>query len=551
MPAASVRADDAKPAESSAEAIAIAADNSDLQDLVLLNAGRPVFLRLHLRLGGQGYQSTWGDYLWERFQELDADASGGIDDAEFQTADWTAFNERRTRRGDSRFEILTFLDLDTNPQDDAISFDELVEHLAQSCFGTGRNGQRQPAAGDDPLFAILDHDNDQLLDATEMTAGLDRLQRFDRDEDETYSEFELRADGNPFGNQVFAAPTPGGVPGTLLLAPVPDQPPAEICDAIVARYDSAPTGEQKDRLLTREELQLAQEEFAAADKDASGKLDQAELQAWYIAQRPDVELAADLDPEVKGRRLQIVNQLNDPNRQLRVDLDKSGAIFVRGISFELELSGAGAADPKNTEKRVRQQFKNLDQDNNDYLDKQELRRTAQRNDFAKIDKDRDGKIFVEEYVDYLRRQNEISAKRVNAGFTDRGSTLFEILDGNRNSYLSLRELRELARTASAWDRDADGKIKHDDVPRRYQIVLAPGGPSGNVNGVVTFVASGNGNQEQLSGKGPVWFQRMDRNRDGDLSRREFLGTREQFQKLDADNDGLMTPQEAEALAAKK
>ena len=44
--------------------------------------------------------------------------------------------------------------------------------------------------------------------------------------------------------------------------------------------------------------------------------------------------------------------------------------------------------------------------------------------------------------------------------------------------------------------------------------------------------------------GPVWFQKMDTNGDGDVSNREFLGSAEQFAKLDGDNDGLIDGQEA-------
>jgi hypothetical protein len=33
---------------------------------------------------------------------------------------------------------------------------------------------------------------------------------------------------------------------------------------------------------------------------------------------------------------------------------------------------------------------------------------------------------------------------------------------------------------------------------------------------------------------------MDQNRDGDLSRNEFLGSGEQFRKFDADGDGLLS-----------
>jgi hypothetical protein len=46
--------------------------------------------------------------------------------------------------------------------------------------------------------------------------------------------------------------------------------------------------------------------------------------------------------------------------------------------------------------------------------------------------------------------------------------------------------------------------------------------------------------------GPVWFQRMDRNLDGDVSLREFPGTVAMFQKLDQDADGLISAQEAAA-----
>ena len=45
--------------------------------------------------------------------------------------------------------------------------------------------------------------------------------------------------------------------------------------------------------------------------------------------------------------------------------------------------------------------------------------------------------------------------------------------------------------------------------------------------------------------GPIWFQRMDRNMDGDLTWKEFLGPRHVFEELDADGDGLIDPQEAE------
>ena len=46
-------------------------------------------------------------------------------------------------------------------------------------------------------------------------------------------------------------------------------------------------------------------------------------------------------------------------------------------------------------------------------------------------------------------------------------------------------------------------------------------------------------------KGPVWFRKMDRNADGDVSR-EFLGTKAEFDAIDTDHDDLISLEEAEA-----
>ena len=80
---------------------------------------------------------------------------------------------------------------------------------------------------------------------------------------------------------------------------------------------------------------------------------------------------------------------------------------------------------------------------------------------------------------------------------------------------------------------------------------APASPAdngNNANNVVVVKASAyRGDPVKTSkGKGPLWFQKMDINHDGDLSRREFLGTDEDFKRIDRDGDGLISAAEAEA-----
>jgi hypothetical protein len=44
--------------------------------------------------------------------------------------------------------------------------------------------------------------------------------------------------------------------------------------------------------------------------------------------------------------------------------------------------------------------------------------------------------------------------------------------------------------------------------------------------------------------GPDWFVRMDRNKDNDITDKEFSGTDEHFAELDTDRDALVSAQEA-------
>jgi Ca2+-binding EF-hand superfamily protein len=86
-----------------------------------------------------------------------------------------------------------------------------------------------------------------------------------------------------------------------------------------------------------------------------------------------------------------------------------------------------------------------------------------------------------------------------------------------------------------YDENLDGCISRKELPHQFRVLVSRGEPV--VNGPLLGAFS-------PTAAGPLWFRLMDRNGDGDVSAREFLGTAEEFQRLDLDKDGLISLEEA-------
>ena len=105
--------------------------------------------------------------------------------------------------------------------------------------------------------------------------------------------------------------------------------------------------------------------------------------------------------------------------------------------------------------------------------------------------------------------------------------------------------RRATRLAS-FDRNGDGQVTAAELPHRFELSFS------QASSPLAFVVRSDLDDaaadapRPVSAAGPHWFQKMDRNHDGDVSFREFLGPNEAFLRLDADGDGLIDVHEAAA-----
>lgn len=141
----------------------------------------------------------------------------------------------------------------------------------------------------------------------------------------------------------------------------------------------------------------------------------------------------------------------------------------------------------------------------------------------------------------VQSRNMPESDQISLGAVRDGFPLLPEVDANEDGRLTIRELSAVSKCLASFDRDQDGKIAKWEIPPTLRVSVGLGPivhrQLATVRNIHPVVATAT-----LSP--PEWFVRMDRNQDGDLTRREFLGGKEQFTSLDADKDELISAAEA-------
>ena len=390
------------------------------------------------------------------------------------------------------------------------------------------------------VFKLLDADKSGVLDTDELIGAEALILQKDEDADDCHqlsgvlpAASAARSDGRRLGRRSKSRRSSWPRYRSLI---VRCQRARGCRRSLGQKYDKRPGTIE----LSPQELSWTPERVKRLDADGNGKLDAAEL-TLLKDQPPDVELTVDLaasglDGGVIRLEGSAGKRLDDGGRPDYAKVAFSGAVMTFSHR-NLDPVAASIAD-------AMRKFNTLDADANGYLSKDETMDSIrfERGLFEMLDADGDEKIFGDEMKQYVKAFSEPTASTCKMQLYDTGYGFFMSLDGNADGRVSRRERLTAARSLASLDRDGKLGVAEKEPVRHFHIEFVRGT-------YMLFSAS-----EQLSAAtpafqlrkptGPIWFQRMDKNNDGDLVWNEFLGHIETFHQLDADGNGLLDPQEA-------
>jgi Ca2+-binding EF-hand superfamily protein len=540
----------------------------DVQDVVFYGKARPVLIRLHILVNGKPHSEAWDNYIKKRFDYADRTGKGYLDRDEVKLIPSVqVFQQMLQGAGffyngaPARFEELD------EDGDSKVTLGELKEYYQKlniaavrllninQLYGNQNNGLSEA------LFRHLDVNKDGKLSKEELAVADRLVARLDSNDDETLDATELMQGQVVAGLRPPAARVrqqlvsgmgvmPGGVQGSFFL--VPREREANrltqrllLAKELIARYDKDKSGK-----LTRKEIGLDEELFNLLDRNQDRVLDVVEL-LRYVVVAPDVELTVNLNPGGSRRSLGVAITPGSKANLAR-DLRPLGAdAMVFGVQHaRIEVRRANAPNygrPQNNQYLL-ELFRRLDRSNKGFVEVKAVKQSQVQylsGMFEMADRDGDGKVTRKELEDFLQLQGEAPGCMLTLNVGELGQGLFEILDSNHDGRLSVRELRTAWERLSEYDSNKVGAVSDAEIPHQFQLVLTPGATP------YPYLRPSSGQRPvSYSAAGPLWFRKMDRNADGDVSLREFLGTPEQFRALDLDGDGLISLEEAEKADAR-
>lgn len=316
----------------------------------------------------------------------------------------------------------------------------------------------------------------------------------------------------------------------------------------------------RDQSLSALELGWDDKRLADWDRDGNGKLSAGEwVDALGRSDRPACDFHVSIDLANGASSMTVVNggdgggvgdHADDRFDVSRVR-DGQFRIATPDRSTQLTLSYRDFDPVAVAVDRAKLTMNELDVNANGFVEADEIvgRFRFESYLFVAMDRNSDDRVSEAEMLDYVRDYVRPAATTCRVTLYDLGRGYFGRIDQSNDGRISIRELRTAEQNLQSFSaRDqAEGKMSSEVQAGgggNFRIEFSRGQmmPFGEIERPETEAP------QAILGEpvGPVWFQRMDRNTDGDLTWREFLGPRDVFDAYDADRDGLIDADEATA-----
>ena len=515
---------------------------SDRATLIVLAPLGPVFIDLHLTVSRVAYRAWVARFL---ATEMDVDQSGRLDEAELNLLTNSSMPLAEVTISTDILKAMNVATADVAVDD----FNAWLRHRIPRAFDL----IAQPQADDDAvrLASLLDIDDDGAISDAELKASCRTLRFRDLDNDETFSVSELLPYRDPRSQNVGVAPDAVNLP----FLHVTDRDSIQLAAArIMQRYGNE---QQLSAVLLRQSDGI--ETTASASSEF---LSMEDLRG--VIEKPRFHLVMVVSLSVKANTSSIkVDVARGASAFCKPAAEQAFGVYrmvIDGLPLTVQALGGSANDRKSTQGYLGQTFVMSDGDQNQYLDetefsgmKEAMIRAGVRTDFAAVDFDGDVMVTRDEVFSFAKRDQMVNASRVEVSVKQDGKTLFGLLDSNGDRRLSAREMRAGPEILHTYDFNQDNKFADSELGTAFILAISLGRPefrrmSGQTANSSMPMGSADGILPRPeSMQGPEWFRRMDRNQDGDVSPREFLGTGPQFKQIDVDSDKLISAPEAMSI----
>lgn len=418
-------------------------------------------------------------------------------------------------------------------------FDEVVNVLFRNAgfdapFRLRGTDYYRGRKGESKLFDAVDVDDDNVLSAEEIADATVSLFRLDRNTDQRIDLAEVTAppatdNNDPAWNQRRS------------------NRHGSVATDLFGYVDWSMMSYSLDDQRKRRPFGLLQNPVDRLDDDGNGSIDRQEVKALLQCD-PDLIVTAMLSAKPGGQGTMAIRWSRPELQSLVQIVRQRNQVALADESLGLCIS---LQDRRTGQNQIPPEaFAMLDANNDGELDEAEIPdQFEELYSLEDFDADENGKLTLEEINQGMLGKSPIWSVQMRGRAAEFPDVLFAYLDADNDQSLSTREIASAPDRMSNLAKETD-ELTADEIPSMFLVQIVRGDPA--LRDRLFDIQS----PENLTGLDtltelPRWASRMDSNSDGEISRWEFLGSTEQFDKLDTTEDGFIDITEVQSLENSK